>query len=279
MDPTFLLLRRLWRNRLAATGATLFATVLILAVLAPKISPHSPEVMSLSERLASPSRSHLLGTDEMGRDVFTRVLYGARISLSIGFAGILLGGLAGTVIGMCSGFFGRGLDLLVMRIIDVALAFPAILQAILIITVLGPGLQSVVVAIAMFSIPIYARVVRGAVLSLKQMEYIEAARAVGNSEIRVITGHVLPNTVPLLIVQTSLMLANAVLVASSLSFLGLGAQPPTPEWGAMLASSRAYMRTAPWVSVFPGLAITLTVLGLNLFGDGLRDLLDPRLRE
>jgi peptide/nickel transport system permease protein len=279
MKSFFGFCKRLSKNRLAVTGALVFAIVVVLAAIAPWISRYQPEAMSLASRLKPPSKDHPFGTDEMGRDVLTRILYGARISLSVAFSGVLIGGTIGTIVGLVAGYGGGRFDSITMRIMDVALAFPSILQSILIITVLGPGLQSVVVAIAIFCIPVYSRTVRGAVLSLKEMEYVEAARAIGRTETGIMFRHVLPNTLPVLIVQTSLMLASAMLVASSLSFIGLGAQPPTPEWGAMLASSRAYLRTAPWVSVFPGLAITISVLGLNLLGDGLRDLLDPRLKQ
>ena len=262
--------KRLSRNRLAVAGALIFASVLALAAIAPWISRYQPEAMSLASRLKPPSKDHLFGTDEMGRDVLTRVLYGARISLSMAFSGVLIGGTIGTIVGLVAGYGGGRFDSIAMRVMDVTLAFPSILQAILIITVLGPGLQSVVVAIAIFCIPVYSRTVR-AVLSLKEMEYVEAARAIGRTETGIMFRHVLPNALPLLIVQTSLMLANAMLVASSLSFIGL-------RRNLRLPSGERCLHRVGHTAQLHGYLFSWSCHynlcpGLNLLGDGLRDLL------
>ncbi|MDD5264830.1 MAG: ABC transporter permease [Candidatus Bipolaricaulis sp.] len=269
---------RLTRNGPAVAGLILLCVVAIMATAAPLVAPFHPTEMVLKSRLQPPSLKHVFGTDAMGRDVLSRVLYGARLTMLIALAGVCIGGAIGIGLGLISGYFGGVLDLLLMRAMDIGLAFPSLLLAMLIISVLGPGVTSVVMAIAVFAVPVYARVVRGAVLSVKQEAYIEAARAFGCSHRDIMTRHLLPNAIPPMIVQSSLLIANAVLIASSLSFLGLGVQPPSPEWGAMLAGGRLYLRSAPWVTIFPGLAIVLAVLGLNLLGDGLRDVLDPRLR-
>jgi peptide/nickel transport system permease protein len=227
--------------------------------------------------LKAPDREHLLGTDPLGRDVLSRVIYGARISLQIQIVAVVIAMFVGTILGMVGGYYGGTFDNLIMRLMDILLAFPGIFLAIAIIAVLGPGLANLMLAAGVYSIPQFARIVRGAVLSLKEKEFVEAARAVGEKDFNILLRYLLPNSMAPIIVQTTLRMATVLLTASGLSFLGLGVQPPTPEWGAMLSNARAYLITAPHVATVPGLAIMLVVMGFNLFGDGLRDSLDPRL--
>src|SRR5229473_7357686 len=271
--------RRILKSRAAMSGGLVVALFVALAALAPALAPYEPLRGRLDERLLPPSIGHWFGTDELGRDVLSRVLYGARISLQIQVAAVGLALVLGTALGVVAGYVGRWPDMLIMRIVDIMMAFPGIFLALAIIAALGTGLGNVIIASAIFLVPQFARVARGSVLTLKEKEFVEAARALGEGDVPIIVRYLLPNSLAPIIVQTSLRMATVLLTASGLSFLGLGVQPPSPEWGEMLSNARAYMITAPHVAAVPGLAIMLVVLGFNLLGDGLRDALDPRLRE
>lgn len=271
--------RRLLRNRSAVAGGVLVLALAIVAVAAPLLAPYDPLAPSLEDRLSPPSAAHWLGTDDLGRDILSRIIFGARVSLQVGILAVALALVAGAFLGIIAGYYGGLLDNLIMRIMDVMLAFPSVLLAIAIVAIMGPSLGNAMIAIGIVSIPVYARIVRSSTLQVKASEYVEAARALGGSDVRVIFRHVLPNCMAPLIVQATLGIATAILDAAGLSFLGLGAQPPTPEWGAMLSGGRAFLRIAPWVTAFPGIAIVLLVMGFNMFGDGLRDALDPRLKR
>jgi peptide/nickel transport system permease protein len=266
------------------SGSAMFGLALVVvlgaaAVLAPLLAPHDPDVIDTARRLARPlTPGHLLGTDEFGRDLLSRLLHGARTSLVVGLAATALAAAAGSVCGLLAGFVGRWVDQLVMRSIDTLMAFPYFLLAIAIIATLGPGLVNGMVAVAIVNIPFYGRIVRATVLAVKQTEYVEAARALGLSELRLSLTHVLRNCLAPLIVAVTLNVGGMITALAGLSFLGLGVQPPTSDWGSMLSSSRQYMNVAPHVAALPGFAIFLAVLGFNLLGDGLRDALDPRLR-
>ncbi len=271
-------LRRLFRNKLAIIGMVILGLFVFCALFAPWIAPYDPIAQDVTKRREPPSWEHPFGLDEVGRDLLSRVIYGARVSLYVGVASVSLAIIAGTLIGAVSGYAGGWIDNLVMRIMDIMLAFPSLLLAIAIVAILGPGLLNMLYAIAFVSIPAYARIVRASVLAAKEMDYTLAARAIGCSSSRILFRHIMPNCLTPIIVQGTLGIATAILDAAGLSFLGLGAQPPTPEWGAMLGQGRGSVFTAPHVVIFPGLAIMLSVLGFNLLGDGLRDALDPRLR-
>ncbi len=271
-------LRRLFRNKLAIIGMALLGFFVFCAIFAPWIAPYDPIAQDITRRREPPSREHPFGLDEVGRDLLSRVIYGARVSLYVGVASVSLAIVAGTLIGAISGYAGGWIDNIIMRIMDIMLAFPSLLLAIAIVAIMGPGLLNMLYAIAFVSIPAYARLVRASILAAKEMDYVLAAKAVGCSSSRILFRHIMPNCLTPIIVQGTLGIATAILDAAGLSFLGLGAQPPTPEWGAMLGQGRGSVFTAPHVVIFPGLAIMLTVLGFNLLGDGLRDALDPRLR-
>ncbi|HEY7653844.1 MAG TPA: ABC transporter permease [Methylomirabilota bacterium] len=263
----------------AVFGLVLVTALGVAAVLAPLLAPHDPDAIDTARRLARPlSAGHPLGTDEFGRDLLSRLLYGARTSLVVGLAATALAAAAGSLCGLLAGFVGRWVDQVVMRSIDTLMAFPYFLLAIAIIATLGPGLVNGMVAVAIVNIPFYGRIVRATVLAVKQTEYVEAARALGVSELRLSLTHVLRNCLAPLIVAVTLNVGGMITALAGLSFLGLGVQPPTSDWGSMLSSSRQYMNVAPHVAGLPGLAIFLAVLGFNLLGDGLRDALDPRLR-
>lgn len=270
--------RRFKRNRAALAGGVILLAFLLAGLFAPYVAPHDPYDSYLERSLEGTSPDSALGRDELGRDILSRLIYGARLSLVIGVISVSIGVMSGVPLGAASGYFGGWFDLLVQRLIDVMLAFPGILLAIILVAILGVGLPQVMVAVGIVSIPTYTRLVRGQVLSLRSQEFVEAARALGASAGRIIARHILPNTLAVIIVQSSLQIASAILSAAALGFLGLGAQPPAAEWGAMLSSARQYLRLAPHTVVYPGLAIMITVLGFNLLGDGLRDALDPRLR-
>ena len=271
--------RRLKRNKAAIIGGVIVLVYVLVALLAPFISPYPPLEGNLAKRLQGPSLENWLGTDALGRDILSRVIYGARISLQIQLAAVLIALVLGTLLGLFGGYYGGFTDGLIMRLMDILLAFPGIFLAIAIIAVLGPGLMNLILAAGIYSVPQFARIVRGSILSLKEKEFVEAARASGESDTSIIFRYLLPNSMAPLIIQTSLRMATVLLTASGLSFLGLGVQPPQAEWGAMLSTARPYLITAPHVATFPGLAIMFVVMGFNLFGDGLRDSLDPRLKD
>lgn len=256
-------------------GLALVTLVLVVAIFGPWIAPYQPDVQDLDRRLEGPSREHLLGLDELGRDVFSRLIYGARVSVGVGLAVVLLSGLIGTALGALAGYAGGRLDTLLMRLTDVFLAFPGILLAIALVAVLGPALRHVILALVTIGWVGYARLVRGQVLQLREEEFVAAARSQGVGAFRIVLRHVLPNVLPTLVVQASLGMAAAILAEASLSFLGLGIQPPTSSWGAMINAGRSHLLDAPHLTLFPGLAILMTVMGLNFLGDGLVDLLDP----
>ncbi len=275
-------LRMVWgqfrRNRAGLAGLAILALFLCAGLFATVLAPYDPYEIELESGLKGPSPGHLLGQDELGRDLLSRVIYGARLSLVIGVIAVSIGVGVGVPIGAISGYFGGLPDLLVQRLIDIMLAFPGVLLAIVLVAIMGVGLVQVMVAVGIVSIPVYARLVRGQVLSLRAQEFVDAARAVGATSVRIIWRHVLPNTLAVIIVQSTLQIASAILSAAALGFLGLGAQPPAAEWGSMLSNARQYIRLAPHSVMFPGLAIMLTVLGFNLLGDAIRDALDPRMR-
>jgi peptide/nickel transport system permease protein len=279
-----LVLRRLIRRRTALFGLCVVALVLVTALAAPLLSPFDPIEQNIGERLKAPGvrdaagRLHVLGTDHLGRDLFARVLYGARPALMVGFAAVLISGVLGMAAGLIAGYFGGRVDDVLMRLADIQLAFPFILLAIAVIGVLGPSLATIIAVIGVSSWVVYARVVRGTVLSLTEREFVQAALALGSGDGRVVLRHILPNAFTPWLVVATLDMARVIVIESALSFLGLGVQPPTPTWGGMLADGRVYISTAWWLATFPGLAILVTVLGINLFGDGLRDTLDPRLK-
>ncbi|MBC7263886.1 MAG: ABC transporter permease [Chloroflexi bacterium] len=270
--------RRLWRNKLAVTGIVILATFIIAAVAAPLLAPHDPIEQNLLERRQPPSRRHLMGLDELGRDILSRIIYGARASLQVGVGSVSFAIIIGALIGAVAGYLGGWLDNVLMRLMDIMLAFPSLLLAIAIVSILGPGLMNMLYAIALVSIPVYARIVRASVLAVRAQDYVLAAYSVGVPPARILFHEIFPNALTPLIVQATLGIATAILDAAGLSFLGLGAQPPMPEWGSMLGQGRWSVFTAPHIVLFPGLAIMLMVLGFNLLGDGLRDALDPRLR-
>jgi peptide/nickel transport system permease protein len=275
--------RRLARRRTALFGLCVVALVLVTALAAPLLSPFDPVEQNIGERLKPPGsrdgagRFHVLGSDHLGRDLLARILYGARPALLVGFAAVLISGVLGMAAGLIAGYSGNRVDDVLMRLADVQLAFPFILLAIAVIGVLGPSLPTIIAVIGVSSWVVYARVVRGAVLSLTEREFVQAALALGSGDPRIVLRHILPNAFTPWLVVATLDMARVIVIESALSFLGLGVQPPTPTWGGMLADGRVYISTAWWLATFPGLAILVTVLGINLFGDGLRDTLDPRL--
>ncbi|WP_188205680.1 ABC transporter permease [Alkalibacillus aidingensis] len=272
-------LRQLKKSRLAISGLLIIVFFALLGLLAPWVSPHEIDDMIPVNRLQPPSAEHWLGTDHLGRDILTRIAYGARISLMVGFVAVTGALVFGTILGIVSGYFGRWVDMLISRIFDILLAFPSILLAIAVVAILGASLQNALIAIAIINIPIFGRLVRSKVISLREEEYIMAAKAQGMKNGRILMHHILPNSLAPIIVQATLGFGTAILEAAALGFLGLGAQPPTPEWGKMLADSRDFIQLAPWTLVFPGVSIMLVVLGFNLIGDGLRDALDPKMKN
>ncbi|WML57390.1 nickel transporter permease [Neobacillus sp. PS2-9] len=267
------------KNKLAVAGLGIVVFFIIIAILAPVISPYSYKEQVLSDRMLAPSSEHWFGTDDFGRDIFSRIVYGARISLWVGTFSVIGSVVFGTILGIVAGYYGRWVDGIISRIFDIMLAFPSILLAIAVVAILGPSLKNALIAIAVINIPNFGRLVRSKVLSVKQEEYIMAARAVGMRDTRILFRHILPNSISPVIVQATLAIATAIIEAAALGFLGMGAQAPTPEWGKMLADSKNYITQAPWTLFFPGVAIMLTVLGFNLMGDGLRDILDPKMKN
>ena len=278
-------LSQMWRNKTAVAGLIIIVIFILFAIFAPYISPHDPLETALYEQLKPPvwyeggTTKYLLGTDDLGRDILSRLIYGARISLMVSVISVSLAFFFGTLIGAISGYKKGWIDNITMRLMDIILSFPYILLAIVIVAYLGPSLKNAMIAIGITYVPRFARIVRGSVLEECEKDYVTAARAIGAKEFRIIFLAILPNCLGPLIVQTTLNFASAILDAAALSFLGLGAQPPTPEWGAMIAQSRSLILRASWVMTLPGLAILFAVLGFNLLGDGLRDALDPRLRD
>jgi len=268
--------RRFQRNRLAVGGLVLVAAMVLTATLAPWIAPYSPYAQFSDVGLQPPSRAHLLGTDTIGRDYLSRLVYGARISLLVGVTTMVVAALAGVFLGLLGGYYGKLVDAVIGRCLDALLAFPVVLLAIFIVAVLGPSMLNAIVAVAIVYTPTFARLARASVLSLRAQDFVEAARALGATDARVLTRHVLPSALSPLIVQCSLGIGSAILIEASLSFLGLGVQPPAPSWGAMIGAGRNFLTVAPWLATVPGIAIILAIVGFNLFGDGIRDMLDPR---
>ncbi|KGX93994.1 diguanylate cyclase [Pontibacillus halophilus JSM 076056 = DSM 19796] len=275
--------REAWRtfkkNKIALVGASIVGFFIVLALFAPLIMPYDYTKPDLLNRLKGPSADHWFGTDDFGRDILSRVIYGARISLWVGFSSVAGSIIVGCTLGIIAGYYGKWVDILISRVFDILLAFPSILLAIAIVAILGPDLQNALIAIAIINVPNFGRLIRSKVLSVKEEEYITAAKSVGMSDFRLLFQHILPNSMTPIIVQGTLAVATAIIEIAALSFLGLGAQSPDVDWGKMLADSKQYLVNAPWTMIFPGLAIMLTVLGFNLMGDGLRDALDPKMKQ
>jgi peptide/nickel transport system permease protein len=273
------------KSRAAVVGLIVLSGVVGLAIFANWISPHNPNEQVLEQRLMPPawleggSRQHLLGTDHLGRDILSRVIFGSRISLGVGILAVIISGFLGVGAGLMAGFYGRRLDVTIMRLVDIQLAFPFILLALAVIGVLGPGLRNVILVLGVAGWMVYARVVRAQVLSVREREFVEAARAVGASDLRIIRRHVLPNTLAPVIIVGTFAVATCIITEASLTFFGLGVEATIPTWGSMLSDGRAYMGTAWWLTTFPGLAMMLTVLSVNLIGDWLREYIDPRMRQ
>ncbi len=278
-SPWRIAIRSLRKNRVAMSGLVVLFIVSLLAIFAPQISPYDPDEVDILHQLMPPSREHILGTDLYGRDILSRIFWGGRVTLVVGLISVAIASSVGILLGLIAGYYGGLPDTLIMRFIDILLSFPRILLALTIVGMLGPGLFNVMLAVGIASITGYARLVRGTVLSAKEEPYVEAAQVVGCPDRRILFRHLLPNVVGPVIVLATLDIAAAILAASGLSFLGMGVQPPTSEWGYMLNEGRDYLRAAPWITFFPGMAIMLSVLSTNLLGDGLRDALDPRLKE
>ncbi len=267
------------KSKVAVVGMGIVIFFVLLAIFGPLITPQGINEQNLSQRLMPPSSSHWMGTDDFGRDILSRVVYGARISLWVGFLAVIGSVVVGSILGILAGYYGRWVDTIISRIFDIMLAFPSILLAIAVVSVLGPSLRNALIAIAIINVPNFGRLIRSKVLSIKEDEYIMSAKAIGMKDNRILVSHILPNSMAPVIVQGTLAIATAIIEAAALGFLGLGAQAPSPEWGKMLADSRSYLTNAPWTMIFPGVAIMLTVLGFNLMGDGLRDALDPRMKS
>ncbi|WP_342514492.1 nickel transporter permease [Sporosarcina sp. FSL K6-1522] len=267
------------KSKVAVVGAGIVIFFILLAIFGPLIAKEGINDQMLPDRLQPPSAEYWLGTDDFGRDILSRIIHGARISLWVGFFSVIGSVVIGSTLGIIAGYYGRWVDTVISRIFDIMLAFPSILLAIAIVSVLGPSLQNALIAIAIINVPNFGRLIRSKVLSIKEDEYITAAKGIGMRDARILFSHILPNSMAPVIVQGTLAIATAILEAAALGFLGLGAQAPMPEWGKMLADSKDYLQTAPWTMFFPGLAIMLTVLGFNLMGDGLRDALDPKMKS
>src|SRR5690554_797707 len=273
------IMKQLLRNRRAVVGGIVLLIIVFMAILAPYVTTHDPVKQNIRNQLQPPSREHFFGTDQFGRDIYSRVIYGARLSLRVGFLAISFALVVGCFLGLVSGYYGGWLDMIVMRVIDILLALPGFLLALSIVAALGPGLENVIMAIGVSYIPSFARMMRSAVLATRELDYVDAAQALGASDWRIIFQHILPNSISPIIVLTTLSMAGAILSAAGLNFLGMGAQPPTPEWGSMIATARPFIRVSHWAVTVPGLALFITVMCLNLVGDGLRDALDPRLKN
>ncbi|RYL92555.1 ABC transporter permease subunit [Sporolactobacillus sp. THM7-4] len=278
-SPFSRFMKKLIRQRLAFVSGIGIIGLIIIAIIGPSIIPYKITTVDYQYVLQGPSARHWLGTDPYGRDLFSRIIAGTRISLSVGFFSVLAGAAAGTFLGLLAGFYGKWVDSIIMRICDILFAFPGMILAIGIVAILGPGIMNVVIAVSIFNIPSFARIVRSSTLSARAALFVEAERSIGAKNRRLIWRHIFPETISTIIVYFTMRIGTAILAAASLSFLGLGAQPPSPEWGAMLSSGRDYLDTSPFVTLFPGLAIFFTVLVFNLFGDGLRDVLDPKIKD
>lgn len=278
-SPWWEVWRRLRRNKAAVAGMSVVIILVFVAIFAPLLASYDPNQTNIRARLQGPSSEHPLGTDNFGRDMLSRIIYGSRISLYVGFVAVGIGAIFGGILGAIGGYYGGRLDNFIMRCMDVLLAIPQIILAIAIVGALGTSLLNLMIAVGISQLPRYARVVRASALTVRGQEFVEAARAVGASDTRIILENILPNCMAPIIVQSTLGVAQAILSAAALSFLGLGIQPPTAEWGSMLSSGRQFLRNAPYLTFFPGLAISIVVLALNIFGDGLRDSLDPKLRQ
>lgn len=272
---------RLKRNKMAMLGLAILIVLALLAIFAEQVAGYETKVIAqdISNRLQGPSAEHWFGTDEFGRDIFARIIHGSRVSLVVGFISVAVSLIIGGALGAFAGYYGGVIDLVIMRVMDILLAIPSILLAITIVAALGTDLVYVMIAIGISGVPGYARIVRASVMGIKDQEFVEAARAIGASNVSIIFREVIPNCLAPIIVQATLSVASAILSTASLSFIGLGVQPPAPEWGAMLSSGRSYLRDAMHLTLFPGLAIIVTILALNLLGDGLRDALDPKLKQ
>ena len=270
--------KRFWRNRLAVVGLVIVAGLLLAAILAPVLAPHDPGLQDLAAKRTPPGSRFLLGADEFGRDILSRIIYGTRVALLVGTVSVGIALALGLLLGILSGYVGGFVDSLISRTLEILLAFPYLLLAIAVVSALGPGVLNTTLAVGIWAMPAFTRIVRASVLSLREMDYIQAARAMGAPTRAILLRHLLPNFLPTLIVYSTLYMANAILVEAALSFLGLGVQPPTASWGLMVATGRDFLLLAPHITTIPGLAIMLAVLGFNLLGDGLRDALDPRLR-
>jgi len=273
------IIQQLKKDKLAVTGAMIILSLMIIAILAPHITPYDPIELDLENRLTSPDRNHLMGTDNLGRDVLSRIICGARVSLGMAAVVVVIVMLLGIAMGTTAGYFGGVIDGIIMRLVDVLLAFPNIILALVIAGILGPSLTNVMIALAVVWWVSYARIIRGSVLSVKKKEFVEAARAMGCTDSYIAIRHILPNVLSPVIVLATLDMGHIILSIAALSFLGLGAQPPMPEWGTMLNEGKPFMETAPHLMIFPGLMIMITVLAFNFLGDGLRDALDPRMKE
>ena len=271
--------RRFRRSPLCMVGASIFLLLLFLAAFGHLIAPYDPILVNTPDRFIGPSTDYWFGTDEFGRDIFSRLLYGARIAVQIGVVSVVVAFAGGITLGLISGFYGGKVDMIISRLLEIWLSFPDILFVIAVVAILGPSLNTVIIALGFLSIPAYARIVRGSVLSAREEIYVEAAHSVGANGYRIMVRHIMPNVVAPLIVLSSLRFGSALLTGAGLSFIGLGAQPPEPEWGAILSGGRTYMYQAPWITIFPGVTIAIFVLGVNMLGDGLRDVLDPRMNR
>jgi len=271
--------KRLIKNKLAVAGAVLVMLMALMAGLSPWLITHDPYKMDFKQRLEAPSQDHLLGTDEYGRDVYSRIVQGSTVAMRVGFFSVLISLVIGILLGLFSGYYGGWTDSIIMRIMDAIVTFPTLLLAIGIMAVLGPGLINLMLAIGVVYTPRFSRVVRSSVLSIREKEYIEAARITGCGNFSILFKHILPNCWSPVIILSTINFGYAILWEAALSYLGLGAPPPTPSWGSVLSEGKDFMAIAPWLTTFPGIAIAFVVLGLNLFGDGLRDVLDPRLKE
>lgn len=267
------------KSKSALLGTAIVIFFFLLAIIGPFVAPQGPNDQNLSIRLQSPSSDFWFGTDDLGRDVLSRILHGAKLSLTVGLSSVLMSAVVGSFLGIIAGYYGRWVDTIISRVFDIMLAFPSILLAIAIVSVLGPSLQNALIAIAIINIPNFGRLIRSRVITIKEEEYIHAARAIGMKNSRILWRHILPNAMTPILVQGTLAIATAIIEAAALGFLGLGAEQSVPEWGKMLADSRMFLLNAPWAMIFPGVAIMLTVIGFNLMGDGLRDALDPKMKS